>query len=262
MWRSSSAGPRPSFCRRRGKVLPAVIGNDDERRSATLVGHRERAAVRPGREASSATSSMGARWFAEAVGSGWGTFIAQKLHKIFGLDRGLECPPLTIKHITTYQYRQPVVFGEHRMMLRPRDGHDQSLIDAKLVIAPTPIRNSPDKDAFGNHVDIAHFAGRARELRFESNHSSRPLSWGPSRPRYRRVRLSHLSVRLWDGRAAGTGHLIKRRSVDPERRVERWARTFLRNDRPIDTSERQHRSSAWQRSRQLPLPSVSVSIGA
>ena len=41
---------------------------------------------------------------------------------------------LTIKHITTYQYRQPVAFGEHRMMLRPRDSHDQSLIDASRVI--------------------------------------------------------------------------------------------------------------------------------
>ena len=45
-------------------------------------------------------------------------------------------PTLSIKHITTYQYRQPVAFGEHRMMLRPRDGYDQSLIDAKLVITP------------------------------------------------------------------------------------------------------------------------------
>jgi hypothetical protein len=34
-------------------------------------------------------------------------------------------PALTIKHITTYRYKQPVRFGEHRMMLRPRDGHDQ-----------------------------------------------------------------------------------------------------------------------------------------
>jgi hypothetical protein len=29
-------------------------------------------------------------------------------------------PKLTIRHVTTYHYRQPVAFGEHRMMLRPR----------------------------------------------------------------------------------------------------------------------------------------------
>jgi hypothetical protein len=28
-------------------------------------------------------------------------------------------PSLTIRHLTTYRYRQPVAFGEHRMMLRP-----------------------------------------------------------------------------------------------------------------------------------------------
>ena len=78
-------------------------------------------------------------------------------------------PALTIKHITTYQYRQPVAFGEHRMMLRPRDSPDQSLIDAKLVITPTPTNIRRTQDAFGNHVDIAHFAGRAKELRFDSS---------------------------------------------------------------------------------------------
>ena len=29
-----------------------------------------------------------------------------------------------IKHTTTYRYRQPVRFGEHRVMFRPRDSHD------------------------------------------------------------------------------------------------------------------------------------------
>src|SRR5882757_8507803 len=77
-------------------------------------------------------------------------------------------PTLSINHITTYQYRKPVAFGEHRMMLRPRSGYDQSLIDAKLVITPTPISIRRTQDAFGNHLDIARFADRAMELRFES----------------------------------------------------------------------------------------------
>jgi hypothetical protein len=32
---------------------------------------------------------------------------------------------LSVRHITTYRYKQPVGFGEHRMMLCPRDDHDQ-----------------------------------------------------------------------------------------------------------------------------------------
>ena len=44
--------------------------------------------------------------------------------------------PLTVRHVTTYRYAKPVVLGEHRMMLRPRDYYDQKLLEAKLVITP------------------------------------------------------------------------------------------------------------------------------
>ena len=93
--------------------------------------------------------------------------MAQKLlvsNAMWDVDQGFGMPTLTIKHITTYQYRHPVAFGEHRMMLRPRDGHDQSLIDARLVITPTPISICRTRDAFANHLDIARFADRAKEL--------------------------------------------------------------------------------------------------
>jgi Bacterial transglutaminase-like N-terminal region len=69
---------------------------------------------------------------------------------------------------TTYRYRQPVAFGEHRMMLRPRDSHDQRVIEASLEISPEPRSLHFVQDAFGNHVGIARFSGRAKELCFES----------------------------------------------------------------------------------------------
>jgi transglutaminase-like putative cysteine protease len=77
-------------------------------------------------------------------------------------------PSLTIRHVTTYRYRQPVAFGEHRMMLRPRDSHDQRVIEASLEISPEPRSLHFVQDAFGNHVGIARFSGRAKELCFES----------------------------------------------------------------------------------------------
>ncbi len=46
---------------------------------------------------------------------------------------------ITVRHVTTYRYKQPVAFGEHRMMLRPRDSYDQKLLDATLAIIPEPI---------------------------------------------------------------------------------------------------------------------------
>jgi len=37
-------------------------------------------------------------------------------------------PVLTVTHTTTYRYANPVTFGEHRMMMRPRDSHDLRLM--------------------------------------------------------------------------------------------------------------------------------------
>jgi hypothetical protein len=58
---------------------------------------------------------------------------------------------LTIRHVTTYRYRQPVAFGEHRMMLRPRDSRDQKVIGATLGITPEPSKLRFDRDTFGDH---------------------------------------------------------------------------------------------------------------
>jgi len=75
---------------------------------------------------------------------------------------------LTIRHRTTYRYRQPVAFGEHRMMLRPRDCAEQRVIDIRLAIDPEPVQLHSIADGYGNHIGIATFSGRANTLSFES----------------------------------------------------------------------------------------------
>jgi transglutaminase-like putative cysteine protease len=75
---------------------------------------------------------------------------------------------LTIRHVTIYHYKRPVSFGEHRMMLRPRDDDDQKVLESELEITPGPSQLVWTQDAFGNHVAIARFADQASELRFES----------------------------------------------------------------------------------------------
>src|SRR5271166_4842351 len=77
-------------------------------------------------------------------------------------------PVIKVHHVTTYRYQQPVIFGEHRMMLRPRDSYDQKLLETILKITPEPADLRWVHDVFGNCVAIARFAGRAEELRFES----------------------------------------------------------------------------------------------
>ncbi len=78
-------------------------------------------------------------------------------------------PLLAVRHLTTYRYRQPVAFGEHRMMLRPREGHDQRILEARLDMSPAPTDLRWLHDVFGNSVAVARFAGRAAELRFDSS---------------------------------------------------------------------------------------------
>jgi transglutaminase-like putative cysteine protease len=75
---------------------------------------------------------------------------------------------LTVSHRTVYRYREPVVLGEHRMMFRPREGHDLRLIDSDLQIFPQPAQLRWLHDPFDNSVAIATFEGATTELSFES----------------------------------------------------------------------------------------------
>src|SRR3979411_3035611 len=77
-------------------------------------------------------------------------------------------PLLTIHHKTEYRYAHPVAFGEHRIMLRPRDGHDLRVLSGSLEIAPAPMRLRWIHDVFGNSVAIATFDERAETLSISS----------------------------------------------------------------------------------------------
>jgi transglutaminase-like putative cysteine protease len=75
---------------------------------------------------------------------------------------------LTVRHVTSYRYTEPVSFGEHRMMFRPRESHDLRLVSTKLEISPRPAALRWLHDVFDNSVAIATFDRSATELRFES----------------------------------------------------------------------------------------------
>ena len=77
-------------------------------------------------------------------------------------------PLLTIHHKTEYRYTHPVAFGEHRIMLRPRDGHDLRVLSGSLEIVPRPASLRWIHDVFGNSVAIATFDARAQTLVFNS----------------------------------------------------------------------------------------------
>lgn len=70
---------------------------------------------------------------------------------------------LTVCHATTYRYQEPVRFGTHRLMLRPRDSHDLRLLGSSLALSP-PGNVRWLHDVFGNSVAFVDFADAADEL--------------------------------------------------------------------------------------------------
>ncbi len=143
-------------------------------------------------------------------------------------------PVLTVRHATTYHYRQPVAFGEHRMMLRPRDDDDQRVLESELKITPEPSQLSWTRDSFDNHVAIARFADRASELRFEStirlDHA--PADFGAA------TIADFARTHPFTPAVEAGPHVA--RFMAPRRRhpkLDRWAATFLGEGGTADTRE-------------------------
>jgi len=61
---------------------------------------------------------------------------------------------LRIDHRTTYRYRSPVSFGQHRLMLRPRESRELRLTGFELTVAPQATL-SWAHDVWGNTVATA-----------------------------------------------------------------------------------------------------------
>lgn len=74
---------------------------------------------------------------------------------------------LRIAHRTTYQYARAVVLGQHRLVIRPREGHDLSLIALDLQIRPAH-QLIWTRDVFGNSVALARFFEPSETLSIES----------------------------------------------------------------------------------------------
>ena len=74
---------------------------------------------------------------------------------------------LRIIHETTYSYKATVRFGPHRLVLRPREGHDVRVEKMRLEISPA-FELEWSRDLFGNSVATAHFLSPADYLRIRS----------------------------------------------------------------------------------------------
>ncbi len=70
---------------------------------------------------------------------------------------------IRITHRTEYLYNSPVTFGPHRMLVRPREGHDVHIESSILEIEPIA-KLSWIRDTYGNSIAIATFDSPADRL--------------------------------------------------------------------------------------------------
>ena len=75
---------------------------------------------------------------------------------------------IRIQHETTYHYSQPVQLGPHKLMIRPRSGHDIRIEHSSLVISPNATVKW-HRDIYGNSVASVTFSEMASRLSIVSD---------------------------------------------------------------------------------------------
>ncbi len=140
---------------------------------------------------------------------------------------------LNVHHVTEYRYGQPVGFGPHRLMFRPRDSHDIRLVSTALTIDP-PASIRWMHDVFGNSIAIADFTDRSDRLYFES--AIQVEHYGDSRedfPVEDYARTLPFSYPV--GEQPDLVRVRERHYVDPDHTVDRWVRDVTRAVSDRDT---------------------------
>lgn len=133
---------------------------------------------------------------------------------------------LTVEHSTHYHYAKPVGFNDHRLMCRPRDSHDLRLIDTSLSISPAASVRWLH-DVFGNSIAITSFDQEASELSFVSTFRAEHFPFEPPKLVIDEF-ARHLPFSYSRDEMADLGRLIERHYDDPLRRIDLWAKTFVR----------------------------------
>jgi transglutaminase-like putative cysteine protease len=140
---------------------------------------------------------------------------------------------LSVVHRTIYRYANPVTFGEHRMMMRPRDSHDLRLLDTTLILRP-PGEVHWLHDVFGNSIAIARFHEPADELFVQSSFRAQHFPLAETAVEIadsaRRYPFSYDVEEIPD-----LGRTAERHCPDPDHQVDRWARRFVDAEPHHDT---------------------------
>ncbi len=140
-----------------------------------------------------------------------------------------------IVHTTIYRYREPVRFGEHRVMFRPRDSHDLRVLATDLQVGPEATVRLI-QDPHSNSIAIVQPAVEASELRiqcsFTIEHAHSQNLELPLDPAAEFYPFAYSVEERFD-----LEHYLRPHHDDPHGELTAWARQFLRSDGPTRTRE-------------------------
>jgi len=140
-----------------------------------------------------------------------------------------------IVHTTVYRYRQPVTFGEHRVMFRPRDSHDLRVLATDLDVRPeADVRMI--QDPLSNSVALVQPLEKADTLQivcsFTIEHAHSMNLELPLSPSAELFPFSYTTEERYD-----LEHYLRPYHDDPDGELTAWARQFIRTDGPTGTRD-------------------------
>lgn len=137
-----------------------------------------------------------------------------------------------LEHITTYQYRKPVTFGEHRAIFLPSGGVGGRILSYALE---TNISSEVRwmMDTLSNNVALITFKEPASELRVTyrvrgEHFGLRPITDFPLEPRAEEVPVQYTPDEWLDLSAFMRPH-----AADPDGSVAAWAKEFVAGDQDV-----------------------------
>lgn len=140
-----------------------------------------------------------------------------------------------IVHTTTYRYRTPVRFGEHRVMFRPRDSHDLRVLATDLEVSPMSHIHLI-QDPHSNSIAIVQPQVEAAELRvvcsFTIEHAHTHNLELPLAPSAELFPFAYTLDERFD-----LEQYLRPHHDDPDGRLTAWARQFIRTDGPTHTRD-------------------------
>jgi len=175
-----------------------------------------------------------------------------------------------IVHTTTYHYREPVRFGPHRVMFRPRDSHDQRVLATDLAVSPLAGIHLV-QDVYSNSIALVQPVQEADVLRIVCAFSIEHVPGGPAPPLALAAEALPFTYAPEDW--IDLAPYLRPHTDDPDGELIAWARQFLDSRGRTPTLETLARMNATvgaslryaarnEEGTQLPLRTLELGTGS